>query len=165
MGSTLADACNNMLLFGLLFALVAISISNIIVIALNEGDKDLLSVGFADGLYVRGTLELSRVESEVRMHVILSSTFPGAVTNVSIHGPTGDFPMVADPGPEIVRVCGAPASACSQTGLVIQSRSQEVMNGGSIRSALEAIRTNPHRFWIQVDSFNTTALVVVPLSA
>lgn len=163
---TKADkAINTIALVGLLVAVFAAIGTNIFIVAVNDGDKNETTISFRSPSLARGTLTASRVENEMSFHIILENGYLGAIDKIAIYGPTGDPPLVADPGPEILRLCGAPAEGCLQVGLRLDGTSQEVIGSGPVSRALEYIRQNPHRFWIQIDTFNTTAAVLMPLSA
>lgn len=117
MGATCDSVCNNIIIGWLLAGVIAISITCIIIAVKNDGDKNQQLIGFREASQARGTLTAIRVDNEMEFHVLLESLALGAVVRIAVHGPTGDPPLPADPGPELLRLCGTPADACSQVSL------------------------------------------------
>lgn len=161
--SASSAACNNILIWLLVVGLFSMAVTNIVIVAVSKGDKKVAYLGFAHEA-ARGTIKADRVNSEIRLHMVLTDGGLGAISKIAIFGPTGDPPLVADPGPELIVLCGSPARDCSQEGLVIETTSEEIAGSGSIRAAIYAISVRPHRFWLQVNTYNTTAAILLPLT-
>lgn len=145
-----------------LAAMVTVVVVAIVVMHKQGGDADSRFVEVTHAK-VRGTLELRRREADVRWHVVLDTSWNyGAVTRLTIMGPTGDNTTLADPGNPWIQLCGSPAAGCTQVARTLSGESQTNYVGG-MQDALEEVRDGPHRFWFQLDSYNTTGLFYFPL--